>query len=47
MMVKSITDVAKSIRTNTHTVSISGIVQRNDNFNKEALGVNDELVQRG
>ena len=43
MTAKSITDVAKSIRTNTCTVSLSRIVLRNNNFNNKAFDVNDEL----
>ena len=43
VIAKSIVDVAKSIRTNTRTVNISGIVPRNNNFNNTALDVNDEL----
>ena len=44
MIAKSFIDVAKSIRSNTRTVSISGIVPRNGNFNNKALDVNDELL---
>ena len=44
MIAKSIIDVA-NIRANTHTVSRSGIVPRNDNFNNKELGVNDELAK--
>ena len=43
MIAKAIIDVAKGIRTNTCTVSISGIDSWNDNFNNKALNVNDEL----
>ena len=43
VLAKTIIDVAKSIRTNTCTVNISGIVPRNNNFNNKALDVNDEL----
>ena len=43
MIAKSTIDEAKSIRTNTRTVSISVIVPRNNNFNNKALDVNDEL----
>ena len=43
MIAKAIIDVAKGIRTNTPTVSISGINPWNDNFNNKALNVNDEL----
>ena len=34
---KSVIDVGKNIQTNHWTVSISGIVRRNDNFKKEKL----------
>ena len=43
MIAKSIIHVAKGIGTNTCTVSISGIVPWNDNFNNKALDVNNEL----
>ena len=39
---KSVIDVDKNIQTNYRTVSISCIVPRNDNFNKEAMEVNKE-----
>ena len=45
MIAKSIIDVTKGIRTNTRTVSISGIVSQNDNFNNKAFDVNDELAK--
>ena len=40
---KSIIDVCKNIQTSHRSVSISGIVPRNDNFNKKATQVNREL----
>ena len=43
MIAKSVIDVAKGIGTNTCTVSISGIVSWNDNFDNKALDVNNEL----
>ena len=44
MIAKSIVDVVKSIKNKkARTVSISGKVLRNDNFNNEALDVNDEF----
>ena len=45
VIAKSFIDVAKGIRTNTCTASISGVVRRNDNFNNKALDVNDELAK--
>ena len=42
---KSIIDVCKNIQTSHRSVSISGIVPRNDNFNKKATQVNRELSQ--
>ena len=40
---KSVIDVGKNIQTNHKTVSISGIVPRNENFNNKATEVNKEL----
>ena len=40
---KSVIDVGKNIQTNHRTVSISGIVPRNDNFDNNAREVNKEL----
>ena len=45
MTAKSIIDVTKGIRTNTRTVSISGIVSQNDNFYNKVFDVNDELAK--
>ena len=45
MIAKSTIYVAKGTGKNTRTVSISGIVPRNDIFNKKALDVNDELAK--
>ena len=36
---------SKRHKKNTRTVSVSGIVPRNDNFNNKASDVNDELVK--
>ena len=36
----------KKKRTNTCTVSISGIVQQNDNLNYEAVDMNEELYRK-
>ena len=44
MIAKSFLDVAKNIRSNTRTVSISGILPRNGSFNNKALDVKDELL---
>ena len=43
IIAKSVIDVGKNIQTNHRTVSISGIVPRNDNFNNKATEVNKEL----
>ena len=40
---KSVIDVGNNIQTNHRTVSISGKVPRNDNFNIKATEVNKEL----
>ena len=42
-IVKSVIDVGKNIQTNHRTISISGIVPCNDNFNNKATEVNKEL----
>ena len=42
---KSVINVGKNIQTNHKTISISGIVPRNDNFNNKATEVNKELSQ--
>ena len=44
VIAKSFIDVAKGIRANTCTASISGVVRRNDNLNNKALDVNGELA---
>ena len=42
---KSVIDVGKNIQTNHRTVSISGVVPRNDNFKNKATEVNKELFK--
>ena len=42
---KSVVDICKNIQTDQRTVSISGIVPRNDNFNNKAMEVNKELLK--
>ena len=42
---KSVVDVGKNIRNDNRTISISGIVPRNDNFNNKAMEVNKELAK--
>ena len=45
---KSIIDVAKNIKANVYTVSISGIVPRNNDFNNKALDIRTfKNVKRG
>ena len=43
MIAKSLIDVVKNKKTNTRTVTISGIVPQNNNFNNKTLDVNEEL----
>ena len=40
---KSVVDVAKNVKSNTRSVSISSILPRNDNFNNKVIEVNKEL----
>ena len=42
---KSVIDVAKNVKTDTRSVSISGIITRNDNFNNKVMEVNKELAK--
>ena len=42
---KSVIDVAKNVKTDTRSVSISGIIPRNDNFNNTVMEVNKELAK--
>ena len=42
---KSVIDVAKNVKTDTRSVSISGIIPRNDNFNNKVMEVNKELAK--
>ena len=42
---KSVIDVAKKVKTDTRSVSISGIIPRNDNFNNKVMEVNKELAK--
>ena len=42
---KSVTDVAKNVKTDTRSVSISGIISHNDNFNNKVMEVNKELAK--
>ena len=42
---KSVIDVAKNVKTDTRSVSISSIIPRNDNFNNKVMEVNKELVK--
>ena len=45
MIMKSIVDAAKGIKTNTRTGSISGMVPRNDSFSNKALDFHYELAK--
>ena len=40
---KSVVDVAKNVKSDTRSVSISSILPRNDNFNNKVIEVNKEL----
>ena len=42
---KSVIDVAKNVKTDTRSVSISGIIPRNHNFNNKVMEVNKELAK--
>ena len=42
---KSVIHVAKNVKTDTRSVSISGIIPRNDNFNNKVMEVNKELAK--
>ena len=42
---KSVIDVAKNVKTDTCSVSISGIIPRSDNFNNKVMEVNKELAK--
>ena len=46
IIAKSVIDVGKNIQTNHRTVSISGKVPRNDNFNNKATEVSKELSKK-
>ena len=43
LIAKSITDVGSSLKNNSHDVSISSIVARNDKFKEKAAQVNESL----
>ena len=45
-IVKSVVDVAKNVKSDTRSVSISSILPRSDNFNNKVIEVNKELEQR-
>ena len=42
---KSVIDVAKNVKADTRSVSISGIIPRNDNFNNKVMEVNKEQAK--
>ena len=42
-MAKSVVDVAKNVKSDTRSVSISSILPRNDNFNNKVIEVNKEV----